>query len=80
MDEIVVITGGIDNNNENNRWPYGNSLSRVTWYNKEWDSNNFLGHLPEMQEARMQHGCTYYYRSQDNNQHIVSEKHSKPQV
>lgn len=59
-----MITGGLDSN--------GNTLTRVTSYNKDWDSNNYLGPLPNMLEARMLHGCTFYYNSlHQNGQTII---------
>ena len=54
-----VLTGGTDNDGT-----YGNPLTKVTSYNIEV---NVVLDLPELQVARMQHGCTYFSNN-DNEQ------------
>ena len=52
LNDKFVLTGGTDNDGT-----YGNPLTKVTSYNIE---ENVVLDLPELQVARMQHGCTYF--------------------
>ena len=54
-----MLTGGTDNDGT-----YGRPLTRVTSYNIY---ENAVVDLPDLQEARMQHGCTHYLNN-DNQQ------------
>ncbi len=56
FEDKIVVTGGSDNTGT-----YGEPLTRVTSYTYE----GFLADLPEMNEARKDHGCTYF-RNNDN--------------
>ena len=53
-----MLTGGTDNDGN-----YGYPITRVTSY--QWP--DAVRDLPELQEARMQHGCTHYLNN-DNQQ------------
>ena len=66
FEDKIVVTGGSDNSGT-----YGEPLARVTSYTYE----GFLADLPEMNEARKAHGCTYF-RNNDNK--IVSLTSSYP--
>jgi len=59
LHDKFVLTGGTDNDGI-----YGNPLTRVTSYNID---ENVVLDLPELQIARMQHGCTYFSNN-DNKQ------------
>ena len=54
-----MLTGGTDNDGT-----YGNPLTRVTSYNIH---ENVVVDLPELLEARMTHGCTFFSNN-DNKQ------------
>ena len=56
FEDKIVITGGSDNSET-----YGEPLARVTSYTYD----GFLADLPEMNEARKQHGCTYFINNDD---------------
>ena len=58
-----MITGGADNDGL-----YGKPLTRVTSYTF---NQGFLADLPQMIEARKEHGCTHYL---NNDNKIVSEE------
>ena len=62
-----MITGGSDNSGT-----YGEPLARVTSYTYD----GFLADLPEMNEARKQHGCTYFINNDDM---IVSRRNKTTQ-
>ena len=59
LNDKFVLTGGTDNDGT-----YGNPLTRVTSYDVY---ENVVVDLPELLEARMTHGCTYFSNN-DNNQ------------
>ena len=50
----MVITGGVDIG--------GNIVSRVTSYTF---NQGFLADLPELNEARLLHGCTYFLNNEN---------------
>ena len=59
-----MITGGSDNTGT-----YGEPLARVTSYTFD---QGFLADLPEMNEARKEHGCTYFVNNDNKNVSFTS--------
>ena len=65
FEDKIVITGGSDNSGT-----YGEPLARVTSYTYD----GFLADLPEMNEARKQHGCTYFINNDDKIVSTINKK------